>query len=124
MRTENRNLKEFIHVEIFNKENDSISSDNRLIESLLKIGNDLYKKLNNEQKCIADIILNEVQKCNISISNNELNNCFFINGPGGSGKTFIYKTLYYLLSGNGKNVCSMAFTGIAAILRPCGKTVH
>ncbi|XP_036141530.1 ATP-dependent DNA helicase pif1-like [Monomorium pharaonis] len=43
---------------------------------------------------------------------------------GGSGKTFIYTTLYYLLRNKGKVVSTMAFTGIAATLLPSGKTVH
>ena len=58
------------------------------------------------------------------------NNCpnlpryFFIEGPGGSGKTFVYSTIYHLLKSEKKEVCSMAYTGIAAILLPGGKTVH
>ena len=47
-----------------------------------------------------------------------------IDGPGGSGKTFIYTTLYHLLKSNGKTICTMAFTGIATILLPHRKTVH
>ena len=39
-------------------------------------------------------------------------------------KNFIYNTLYYLLTGNNKKICSGAFTGIAATLLPFGKTVH
>ena len=50
--------------------------------------------------------------------------CFYIDGPGGSGKTFVYKTIYNLLKSQSKNVCCMAFTGIAATLLPTGKTVH
>lgn len=51
-------------------------------------------------------------------------NCIYINGIGGSGKTYIYSTLYYLLKARGMNISSMAYTGIAAILLPEGKTVH
>ena len=60
--------------------------------------------------------------------NNPLNfheyNCFFIDGPGGSGKTYLYTTLNYLVIGLKKNVTTMDFTGIAATLLPHGKTVH
>ena len=47
----------------------------------------------------------------------------FIDGPGGTGKTFLYKTLihYYL---EGQKVVSMAWTGIASILLPEGMTSH
>ena len=50
--------------------------------------------------------------------------CFYIDGPGGSGKTFVYRTLYNLLKSQNKKTCCMAFTGIAATLLPNGKTVH
>ncbi|XP_071582532.1 uncharacterized protein, partial [Temnothorax nylanderi] len=43
---------------------------------------------------------------------------------GGTGKTFIYTTLYYLLKNKGKVVSTMAFTGIAATLLPNGRTIH
>ena len=49
---------------------------------------------------------------------NDKNKIYFIDGPGGSGKTFIYKTLiHYFLSLN-KKILSMAWTGIASILLP------
>ena len=51
-------------------------------------------------------------------------NCFYINGLGGSGKPIIYNTLYNILSGKGKTICTMALTGIAATLLPKGRTVH
>ena len=76
--------------------------------------------LNEKQKEVFDLILNA------SINNNDnLNStCFYIDGPGGSGKTFIYTTLYYMLRSHDKKVCTMAFTGIAATLLPNDKTVH
>ena len=49
---------------------------------------------------------------------------FHIDGPGGSGKTFIYTTLYHILKSNAKKICTMAFTGIAATLLSNGRTVH
>lgn len=35
--------------------------------------------------------------------------CFFIDGPGGTRKTFIYKTLYHMLTGKRYRVKCMAF---------------
>ena len=47
-----------------------------------------------------------------------------IDGPGGPGETFLYKTLiYYFISQNEKNL-SMAWTGIASVLLPKGMTSH
>ena len=82
------------------------------------IDEQLYKKLNEVQKLIVDTIMNSIH------NKNKLQNCFYMDGPGGRGKTFIYSTLYHLLTENNINVQTMAFTGIATTLLPHGKTVH
>ncbi|KYN05845.1 ATP-dependent DNA helicase PIF1 [Cyphomyrmex costatus] len=89
-----------------------------LTEQECLIGINQYKQLNKKQKEIVDIILNTLDN-NISEKR-----CFYIDGPGGSGKTFIYTTIYYLAKVRNKCVCTMAYTGIAATLLPHGKTVH
>ncbi|XP_046605021.1 uncharacterized protein LOC124297753 [Neodiprion virginianus] len=48
--------------------------------------------------------------------------CSYINGSGGTGKTFLYNALYYMLKSEKK--CCIAWTGIAAILLPYGTTAH
>ena len=49
--------------------------------------------------------------------------CFFLDGPGGSGKSFLYQTLTHNLRSRGKSVLCVASTGIAAtIIR--GMTAH
>ena len=50
--------------------------------------------------------------------------CFFINGPGGTGKTFVYNVLCYVLRAKGKIVICVASSGIAAILLIGGRTSH
>lgn len=49
---------------------------------------------------------------------------FYAQGQGGSGKTFLYKTLCYHYRGQGKIVLCVASTGIAALLLPGGCTSH
>ena len=49
---------------------------------------------------------------------------FYLQGPGGTGKTFLYQTLYYYFSSRGKRVLCVASTGIAALLLPNGQTSH
>ena len=83
------------------------------------VANEQYYQLNFDQKEIVDIVL---QVSNIIDYNGF--KCFYIDGPGGSGKTFFYRTLYNLLKSQNKKICCMAFTGIAATLLPNGKTVH
>ncbi|XP_015125693.1 uncharacterized protein LOC107047436, partial [Diachasma alloeum] len=100
-----------------------IESDNRNhinevdYDKIMEIGITQYKKLNEQQKIIIDTIIE-------SINGLSSEKTFYIDGPGGSGKTFIYITLWHLLTGQKKKVNTMAFTGIAATLLPYGKTVH
>ncbi|XP_057339407.1 uncharacterized protein LOC130676918 [Microplitis mediator] len=68
---------------------------------------------------ISNFIINAIE-CNTC----DIPNCVYIDGPGGSGKTFVYTTLCQILKNKNKNVCTMAYTGIAATLLPNGKTVH
>jgi hypothetical protein len=50
--------------------------------------------------------------------------CFFLDGPGGAGKTYLYETIIAILRGEGKIVLPVASTGIAANLLPNGRTYH
>ncbi|XP_058809855.1 uncharacterized protein LOC131675046 [Phymastichus coffea] len=84
-----------------------------------EIGNQQYLQLNDEQKLVVDNILQASRSDNYTGSN-----CFNIDGQGGSGKTFIYTTIYNLLMSQNIKCYSMAYTGIAATLLPNGKTVH
>ncbi|XP_036148429.1 uncharacterized protein LOC118647495 [Monomorium pharaonis] len=92
--------------------------DYMTLEETMEVGTRQYEQLNDEQKEIVDLVLNRLD------TNNHNNNCIYIDGPGGSGKTFIYTTIYYLTKIRNKHICTMAFTGIAATLLPVGKTVH
>ncbi|KII68453.1 ATP-dependent DNA helicase pif1 [Thelohanellus kitauei] len=49
---------------------------------------------------------------------------FYIDGPGGSGKTFLYQTLLAYYRAKGKVVLPFATTGIAATMMEGGRTVH
>ncbi|XP_044019589.1 uncharacterized protein LOC122860013 [Aphidius gifuensis] len=84
-----------------------------------EIGSAQYAKLNTKQKVIVDKILNAVLS-----DQRTSNSCFFIDGPGGSGKTFVYSTIYHLLKSKRKKISTTAFTGIAAISLPEGRTMH
>ncbi|XP_076549182.1 ATP-dependent DNA helicase Pif1-like [Osmia lignaria lignaria] len=49
---------------------------------------------------------------------------FFLDGPGGTGKTFLYKALIQYFRNNGHVVVPSAWTGIAALFLPGGHTSH
>ncbi|KAK8807140.1 hypothetical protein WA158_003899 [Blastocystis sp. Blastoise] len=78
-----------------------------------------YQILNREQKEIFDRIM-------VSVNNTQPhnNNMFFIDGPGGTGKTFLYNTLIKMIRTREKPVSAVAFTGIAATLLSGGSTSH
>ncbi len=89
----------------------------------------MYLKLNKDQKKVVDKIIQSADSQTLQntagLESEELEtNCFFVDGPGGTGKTFVYNTVYYLLTGMGKKVSAVAWTGIAANLLPNGRTVH
>ena len=49
---------------------------------------------------------------------------FFIDGPGGAGKTYLYRTLCHAIRGQGWIILCTASTGLAALLLPGGRTAH
>ncbi|KAF8234346.1 hypothetical protein L208DRAFT_1145456, partial [Tricholoma matsutake] len=49
---------------------------------------------------------------------------FFLPGPGGTGKTYVYNTLCYRLCSQAKIVLCVASSGIAALLLIGGHTAH
>src|SRR5215475_7664134 len=72
--------------------------------------------LNQEQKAAFEEILRAV--------NTRSGLTFFLHGPGGTGKTFLYNTLCYELRGQEKIVLCVASSGIAALLLKGGRTAH
>ena len=77
-----------------------------------------FAKLNQEQKFAFEAVLHAV--ANTSVSSRQ----FFLDGPGGTGKTFLYNTLTNELISRGKKVLSVASTGIASTLLIDGRTYH
>ena len=78
-------------------------------------GMEKYILLNNDQKFVVDKILNAAE--------DPQGQCYFIDGPGGSGKIFVYATIYHLATSIGHKVINVAWTGTAANLLPGGRTV-
>jgi hypothetical protein len=72
--------------------------------------------LNEEQRNAFDKIMASV--------NDSLGKIFFLNGPGGTGKTFVYKTACHRAWSQGIIVLCSASSGIAALLMPGGHTSH
>ena len=62
-------------------------------------------------------------KITSAISNNT-GETFFLHGPGGTGKTYLYNTLCHHLRSQEKIVLCVASSGIAALLLKGGRTSH
>ncbi|XP_050876133.1 uncharacterized protein LOC127079808 [Lathyrus oleraceus] len=73
-------------------------------------------KLNNDQMIAFNTIMNVIVQ--------KHNGVFFVDGPGGTGKTFLYRTLMASLRSRGEIVLATASSGIAATLLPGGRTAH
>ncbi|XP_074278224.1 uncharacterized protein LOC141601817 [Silene latifolia] len=73
-------------------------------------------KMTTEQRGIFDEIMEAVMQGTGGV--------FFIYGFGGTGKTFIWKTLCAALRSGGDIVLHVASSGIASLLLPGGKTAH
>jgi ATP-dependent DNA helicase PIF1 len=49
---------------------------------------------------------------------------FYLQGPGGTRKTFLYKALCYYYRAQGKTILCVASTGITGLLLPDGRISH
>ncbi|WVZ94394.1 hypothetical protein U9M48_040292 [Paspalum notatum var. saurae] len=76
----------------------------------------LKDSLNEEQKAAYDKILSTVDT--------DQGGVFFVDGPGGTGKTFLYKALLATLRSQDKIAVATATSGVAASIMPGGRTAH
>ncbi|GJZ51267.1 ATP-dependent DNA helicase PIF1 [Tanacetum coccineum] len=98
--------------------------DNRLIREALDFDikkskaehEQLHSLLNPEQRVIYEDVVKSVH--------NKKGNFYFIYGPGGTGKTFLYKTIISRLRSERKIVLAVASSGIASLLLSAGRTAH
>uniref|UniRef100_A0A0E0I015 ATP-dependent DNA helicase n=1 Tax=Oryza nivara TaxID=4536 RepID=A0A0E0I015_ORYNI len=77
---------------------------------------DIYKSLNDEQRAGLDDIIQHVIKKKSQV--------FFVDGPGGTGKTFLYKALLARVRSDGLIAIATATSGIASSILPGGRTAH
>ena len=85
----------------------------------------MYGKMNDKQKEITKKIKKLLKNKNEYFNVNGIKTrCVFINGAGGTGKTFIYKALYHYSRYKGYYGFNTSFSGIASTLLPEGRTVH
>ena len=76
----------------------------------------LFSSLTEEQQSVYGKVISAVEK-------NE-GGVFFLYGYGGTGKTYIWKTLSAAIRCKGEIVLNVASSGIASLLLPGGRTAH
>ena len=72
-------------------------------------GAQMLQLLNNDQLYIHNTVMEAVQTASQQ-------NCYFVDGPAGTGKTFLYNTLVHNLQGLGIKVKCVAYSEIASTL--------
>jgi ATP-dependent DNA helicase PIF1 len=76
----------------------------------------LKDSLNEEQRAAYDKIL--------SVIGTDEGGLFFVDGSGGTGKTYLYRVLLTMLRSQGKIVVATATSGVAASTMLGGRTAH
>ena len=76
----------------------------------------MYASLTSEQKDIYKVLMNVV--------NTEKGGMYFVYGYGGTGKTYLYKTLSAAIRSQKEIVLNIASRGIGALLLEGGRTAH
>ncbi|CAH9127716.1 unnamed protein product, partial [Cuscuta epithymum] len=98
--------------------------ENRLVQEELQYDrqamheehNTLLQGLTSEQRIVYEKIINSVET--------ECGGMYFVYGYGGTGKTFVWRTLSAALRSKGDIVLNVASSGIASLLLPGGRTAH
>ncbi|GJT19857.1 ATP-dependent DNA helicase PIF1-like protein [Tanacetum coccineum] len=123
LRSNNKSLKDIQNMPYPDQEY-TMARYNRLIfdetlydpEKLKEQHATLYGSLTTEQKGIYSTVMNAVD--------NNKGGMFFVYGYGGTGKTYLYKTMFAALRSKGEIVLNVASSGIAALLLEGGRTAH
>ena len=84
----------------------------------------MWEKLNEEQAACFNAIVAAVESHEQNPQQQEPSGAFFLHGPAGTGKTFLYNCLCSHFRSQGKVVLCVASSGIAAQLLPGGRTAH
>ncbi|XP_035837306.1 uncharacterized protein LOC118485145 [Helianthus annuus] len=86
------------------------------IEEEMTLFHDLFCGLNAEQREVFDYVCDCVDR--------RTGGAVFVFGSGGTGKTYLWKTLISCFRSRGQIVLSVASSGIASLLLPGGRTAH
>ncbi|AQK95491.1 hypothetical protein ZEAMMB73_Zm00001d011047, partial [Zea mays] len=115
-----KDIKTFPLPAIIDIYDDSHGTDREIYEeeSIEPTAEDVAMKetLNEEQRSAYDKILSVVDTNNDGV--------FFVDGPGGTRKTYLYKALLAALHSQDKIAVATATSGVVASILPGGRTAH
>ena len=117
----NHNISNFTGLPIPNYANHFINS---LIEDELRFDEEQIQNLAKQKEMLNNDQLFAYSEIYDAVYNDSDNKIFFIDGPGGTGKTFLYSTLLANIRINSDIALAVASSGIAALLLDKGKTAH
>jgi hypothetical protein len=89
------------------------------VECIIEVNEEdknLHKSLNTEQMAAYKTIMSTVDSPNGGV--------FFIDGPGGTGKIFLYRALLGTVRSQDKIAITTATPGVTASIMPGGRTTH
>uniref|UniRef100_A0A803PDK8 ATP-dependent DNA helicase n=1 Tax=Cannabis sativa TaxID=3483 RepID=A0A803PDK8_CANSA len=113
-------INDFQLVDYHVLENDELNTVKDIDEELNYVVTEkdlsLVSLLNVEQKNAYDIIVERVMTMKGGI--------FFVDGPGGTGKTFLYKSILATIRSQHLIALATASSGVAASVLPGGRTAH
>ncbi|PKC07689.1 hypothetical protein RhiirA5_376858 [Rhizophagus irregularis] len=106
-----------LDINYYNEDLDQLIREERSYD-IAHLRNELLQNiplLNDDQRNIYEAVMQAVALGD---------GCFFIDGPGGTGKTFLYNTLLSTVRSSGEIAVAVASSGIAALLIIGGRTAH
>ena len=100
------------------------TSDNPYITEQLRYQPDVQRRLFENDVSIMNTEQRDAFERIYHSTSTQEGQIFFLHGPGGTGKTFVYQTLCHRIRANSWIVLCVASSGIASLLLPGGHTAH
>ena len=123
MKTQRKRLEDFPDMPLPERDWEGVA-ENSLIGEQLNYDRDRERNLAEERLAqLNPEQLNAYQRI-ISSVETQAGQTFFLNGPGGTGKTFVYNTVCNVVRSRGWIVLCVASSGIASLLLCGGRTAH
>ena len=123
MKTRRKRLEDFPNMPL-PEHNWGGVAENSLIGEQLNYDHSHEQNLARER--LAQLNPEQLNACEQIVSSVEAQagRIFFLNGPGGTGKTFVYNTVCNIVRGHGWIALCVASSGIASLLLCGGRTAH